>query len=92
MMAEDAVLPNGVRVPRWLVVALVATIAVATAGWSVGRAVQARDARLEAIELRQQLTAVLIERKADLNDLRVFDVRLCRIERALRIEPWETCR
>lgn len=91
-MTRDAGLPNGVRVPRWLVAVVVATVAVATAGWGVGRAVQARDGRLEALELKQQLNAVLIERKADLADLRVFDVRLCRIERALRIEPWETCR
>ena len=91
-MSEDAVLPNGVRVPRWLVAVVVAVVTVASAGWAVGRAVQARDGRLEALELRQQLVTVEVQRKADLSDLRTFDLRLCRIERALRIEPWETCR
>ena len=91
-MSEDAVLPNGVRVPRWLVAVVVAVVTVASAGWAVGRAVQARDGRLEALELRQQLVTVEVQRKADLSDLRAFDLRLCRIERALRIEPWETCR
>ena len=91
-MSGDAVLPNGVRVPRWLVAVVVAVVTVASAGWGVGRAVQVRDSRVEALELRQQVLTLELQRKSDLTDLRVFDVRLCRIERALRIEPWESCR
>jgi hypothetical protein len=66
---------NGIRVPGWLVAALTATVMLLIFGARVGAQIAQNDDRISQLE-RQNIT---------------LDFRLCRIEIALRISPYQSC-
>lgn len=59
---------GGIRVPQWLVTAVIIAVALLSAGYAAGQKLTAKASQMETIELR-----------------------LCRIERALQLEPWPGC-
>jgi hypothetical protein len=65
----------GIRVPAWAIGALLATAAIFGVGLRLGAQVTDNDSRFKRLE----------ERASSL------DFRLCRIERALGISPYQSC-
>ena len=66
---------EGIQVPGWAVAAVLAACGILGVGYSLGAQESRADTRVTAVE-------------AQMNGM---DFRLCRIERALAIAPYQSC-
>jgi hypothetical protein len=67
---------QGLRIPRWLITAVIVGAGILGLGFKLGAQVSQNDERITKLEYT-------------VNGL---DFRLCRIEKALQISPYQTCR
>ena len=92
-----------VTVPKWQLAMWALVISIASAACTGTVFVMIREARLARVEeravanegrvstLEQQLQTIRLDQALTREDLRSLNPRLCRMERALHIDPWETC-
>lgn len=87
---------NGVRVPRWLVVAIALCVAILGAGFEVGLVVaksmkQIDDNRTAIVLHTEQIAVMQLAIAEAVAQTRITNFRLCRIEKSNHVDLWETC-